>query len=154
AMSKQQTISPLQVIYGAFPDAVRFVGGQLTRVRDVQNPEGERTDTLGHRVREAVARRISQELRGITEHENTRLQRYTARRGQADEGGADARELDLILPALFDAQPAGPPGGGAGPAAPIAAPPSIRARDIGLIEVTEDARVRTRVFPRSVHCQR
>lgn len=149
------TLSPLQVIFRAFPDSVRYVGGHMTRVRDVSNPDGDRRDPLGVRIRQALARRMTYELARREAHEALRQQRFAARRAQppAQPENAEALEPDTILPELFDEETTGSPQRGTARATPVATP-MLHARDISLIEVTDDSFVRTRVFPRSVQCHR
>lgn len=159
-------ISPLQVIYQAFPGAVRFVSGQIARVRDISSSRGEREDRLSELVRRTVARRIFVELERRHAHDMLRHARRLERpravqaivEGRGIDGDADAipdafDPFDLVIPA--DEEPAVPAGGGAADA--LRAPPAPampREREISVIEIDEDATVRTRVFPRSVHCQR
>lgn len=164
-------ISPLQVLYQAFPDAVRFVAGQITRVRSVNSTRGDRDDPLSVLVRRAIAPRILAELQRRFAHESTRAQRRADRR--ADEGAAAGVAVgDGAVPAADIPVDEGVPNGfGAleelamadeapsqapAPGRPVQLlPPGMpRERDISLIEIDEDATVRTRVFPRSVHCQR
>lgn len=141
--SRSPRISPLQVIFTAFPDAARYIGAQITRVRDVTNPDGDRRDQLGVRIRQALAHRITAELARLDRHEALRQQRLTARRNAAAQGGgpAAAPETDLILPAFFDEDPP-QPGAAATAGVPSPAMPSVRASEISLIEVTDDSVVR------------
>ncbi|HEX2080455.1 MAG TPA: DUF1998 domain-containing protein [Longimicrobium sp.] len=161
-------ISPLQVIYQAFPDAMRFVSGQITRVRDVVSARGEREDRLSDLVRRSLARRIYTELARRHAHDLARYERRAARQALAGaaEGGGGATAagnagdsfdpFDLILPgdasdgALADGMGAA----AAGAARPPSPPAMPQEREISLIEVDDDATVRTRVFPRTVHCRR
>src|SRR5437899_896088 len=119
--SRRQTLSPLQVIFTAFPDAVRYVTGQMARVRDVSNATGDRRDQLSVRVREAVARRISGELRRREQHEQLR-QRGFAGTQAIRRGGAEVEEdaEPQVLPEIFN-DPGG--GGEVGQAAPEATRP-------------------------------
>ncbi len=143
---RRQTISLWQVVFTAFPGAVRYVGGQMTRVRDVSNPDGDRRDLLATQVKHRIAELIAGELAHRDEHELLRQQRFELRNPPDEAEGAEG-ELDL--PGFFDE------------AVPIADEPApverlqtrVRAGDISLIEVTDDAAVRTRIYPRSVHCQ-
>src|SRR5688572_13156738 len=100
--SRSPRISPLQVIFTSFPDAVRYIGGHMSRVRDVSNPDGDRRDQLSVRLRQALAVSISAELIRVDQHEADRQLRFTARHAApagADTGGGD---IDLDLPAFFD----------------------------------------------------
>ena len=124
----------------------------MVRVRDVSNPDGDRRDHLSTRIRDNLSRRIAGELQRRETHEQLREQRFAARRAaEASSGTATEHVEDLILPAAFDEAP---PVNSAAPAAPDTPRPTVRSRDISLIEVTEDSSVRARIFPRSVHCLR
>ena len=156
--SRPQTISPLQVIFNAFPDAVRYVGGTMTQVRDISNPDGDRRDALGVRIREELARRMDVELGQREAHEALQQQSFAARRAAQPQGGTGGQpiEADLVLPALFDEElPTGDdPAPGARQEPQVAPRARLRASDVSLIEVTADATVRTKVFPKSAQCQR
>src|SRR6266478_5110721 len=161
-------ISPLQVIYQAFPDAIRFVGGQITRVRNVVSSRGEREDRLSDVVRGLLARRIYVELTRRHAHDMIRYERRAARQaagvvaggvGAPRDAGAEAifDPFDLLPPDEAARQPELMDGGaeaGMPPARAPAAPGIPQEREISMIEVDDDATVRTRVFPRTVHCQR
>ena len=118
----------------------------MTRVRDISNADGDRRDLLATQVKRRVAELIAEELNHRDEHEQLRQQRFELRNPQ-DEAEDNAGDLDL--PGLFDDP------------VPIADEPApverlqtrVRAGDISLIEITDDAAVRTRIYPRSVHCQ-
>lgn len=143
----RQTISPWQVVFSAYPGSVRYVGGQMTRVRDISNPEGDRRDQLSTQVKRRVAELIAEELVHRDEHEQLRQQRYHLR----NDTGADADdEAELDLPGLFD-DPAPIAAANFAPQEQIQV--RVRAGDISLIEVTDDSAVRTKIYPRSVHCQ-
>lgn len=149
-------ISPIQVLYRAFPGAVRFVAQQITRIATIVSTRGDREDRLGDLVRRAIARRLRGELNRKHAHELQRQARRTAR-GQPPRGaaGSDTPESaatpPLIMPGGFEdvgVVPETPdPEGGSERT-------TVAEREIGLIEVDEDAIVRTRVFPRSAHCRR
>lgn len=151
--TRPQVISPLQVIFTTFPDAVRYTGTAMTQVRDISNPEGERRDALSIRVREELARRMDLELLSREAHEALQQQSFAARQvAQAQTGGP--AERDDVLPDFFDDAVATANGAAPAPGTP---PQNqvrgrLRANDISVIEVTDDALVRTRIFPRSVHC--
>src|SRR5205814_2304592 len=106
---RPQVISPLQVIFTAFPDAVRYVGGQMTRVRDISNPDGDRRDALSILIREALTRRMDLQLAQREAHEALQQQRFTARRAAQAQGATGGQEMepDVALPALFDEEPRG-----------------------------------------------
>lgn len=127
----------------------------MTRVRDISNPEGDRRDHIGGIIRELLSRRYSSELAHRESHERVRQERFASRRTPADGGSAAIPASDPILPEFFDepAESQSSPlptltGTGVTQGAPV-----VRARDISLVEVAEDSIVRTRVFPRSVHCR-
>jgi len=153
--TRSQVISPLQVIFTTFPGAVRYTGTAMTQVRDISNPEGERRDALSTRVREELARRMDLELLSREAHEALQQQSFAARQAaQSQSGGGD--EADEVLPDFFDdaattvSGPGAPPGG----TAQNRVRTRLRPSDISLIEVTDDALVRTRIFPRSAQCNR
>lgn len=158
--TRPQVISPLQVIFTTFPDAVRYTGPIMTQVRDISNPDGERRDSLSVRIREELARRMDLELAHREAHEALQQQSFAARQAAQSQGGVEGQlaEAELVLPAFFDEQSEPAVGAAAAPAGGAQAPAQPRARlrqsDISLIEVTDDALVRTRVFPRSAQCQR
>jgi hypothetical protein len=163
------TISPLQVIYQAFPDAIRFVSGQIARVRDVVSSRGDREDRLSGLVRRALARRIHAELMRRHAHDTMRYERRTARQG-ATPTPASGQVGDSAATGFDPFQLAAPEEGavtldaarelgsghdfatGAGGAP--SAPNTPHEREISLIEVDDDTTVRTSVYPRTVHCQR
>jgi hypothetical protein len=170
--SHASNISPLQVIYQAFPDAIRFVGGQITRVRNVVSSRGDRDDRLSDVVRGLLARRIYVELTRRHAHDMVRYERRAAREVERQAAGAVAGGAvmagDVVAEPAFDPFDLLPPyealgepermGGGADGGALAthapAAPGMPQEREISMIEVDDDATVRTRVFPRTVHCQR
>jgi hypothetical protein len=159
-------ISPLQVIYQAFPDAIRFLNGQITRVRNIMSSRGEREDRLSDLVRRSLARRIYAELARSHAHDVLRYQRRITRlaarqAAAASEAGGVVRAEPPAADAFdpFDlVVPEGTPETGApdhrGAQQAPAAPAMPQEREISLIEVDDDATVRTRVFPRTVHCHR
>jgi ssDNA-binding Zn-finger/Zn-ribbon topoisomerase 1 len=158
-MSRPQQISPLQVIYGTFPNAVRMIDGHITRVATVVSSRGDRDDALSDEVRHSLARRILVELRRQHGHDVVRAERRMARLAAAGQPQASAAAVDdLLLPGGFadDADAfADLAGGGETDVNGVFMPaePGLPAeRDISLIEVDQDASVRTRVFPRTAHC--
>jgi hypothetical protein len=148
--NKTTTLSPLQVLYGGYPGSVRYVSGQLNRIRDITNPNGDRRDQLSARVRQVVATLMTNEIRRRDEHEAIREQRYAVRRPQtAAQAPADS---ELELPALFDEESPSAPASLKTSGHALSSLSTVQPRDLSLIEVEEDVLVRTRVFPRSIHC--
>lgn len=150
---KPGRISPAQVVYGAFPGAVRFLGNQMNRVIDIVNPEGERKDPLSLKIRQEVVLRMNSEFSKISAHEQARRERFESRRLESNDTDPtrDVNKTDLILPDLFDLKQ-----GDESPDKNVSRTTSISltVRDVSLIEVNSGSSVRTEVFPRSVHCQR
>jgi hypothetical protein len=144
-MSNRQLLSPSAVLFTAYPGAFRYVDGGITRVSEITSLEGDRTDPLSTRVRRAVARRIDAELGQVRAHTEERSRRAAARRGQGL--AAAALTEDDFLMNLF--------GDGGRPTEAVAAvtPTGLGIGDVGLIRVDAEARVRTRLYPRSFHCQ-
>ncbi|MGH8544368.1 MAG: hypothetical protein ACREX3_12230, partial [Gammaproteobacteria bacterium] len=150
-------ITPIQVLYRAFPGAVRFVAQQMTRVGNIVSTRGDREDRLGELVRRALTRRIRAELNRRHVHDTQRQARRAARAqpragGPAPAEGGAATPPELVMPGGFDDQP---PAAAEEPEAEGGSErTAVAERDIGLIEVDDNATVRTRVFPRSAHCRR
>src|SRR5437588_2319294 len=152
-------ITPIQVLYRAFPGAVRFVAQQMTRVNTIVSTRGDREDRLGELVRRALTRRIRAELNRRHAHDTQRQARRAARAeprpgGPAPaEGGQPGPGLpELVMPGGFADQPraaADEPEEEDGPERT-----AVAGRELSLSEVDDDATVRTRVFPRSAHCRR
>lgn len=151
--SRSQVISPLQVIFTTFPDAVRYAGTAMTQVRDISNPEGESRDALSMRVRDELARRMDLELLSREAHENLQQLSFAARQAAQPQVGS-AEQADEVLPDFFDDASATVTGAiaAAGNATHNRVRTRLRPSDISIIEVTDDALVRTRVFPRSAQC--
>jgi len=136
-------MSALQVIYTAFPGAIRYVGRSMARVRDVGAAATERLDPLSHRVREGLARRMEGELARVVAHQSERMGRFAPASDAVRDGGEGGDGSADELPGIFDL--GDDPVHDTGRHIPSA---SVRAADIGLIEVDANTVVRTKAFPR------
>lgn len=142
---KKNIIPAYQTIFRAFPGTIRYLNGQLVKIRNILNPNGERLDPLSARVKMGLVDRIIPEIERIQTHQQERNRRVSQRQNNEenpsnseedfldsffDDEFNDEFENDVLQVASINLQP----------------------RDISLIEIDPDTSLRTNVYPRSVHC--
>src|SRR5581483_909603 len=149
-MSERKHVSPTEVIFRGFPDAMRNAARAVVRIRSIENRAGDTPN--GQMVRHILARvaeRITDELALQTAHRQEQLRRRRVRRNEAaNPANNTGSDTDDLFGAMF----------GDGPAvADVADPetitePTIRPQNINFVLVDSDALTRTRLFPRTFYC--
>lgn len=143
-MTRPNRISPTAVVFTAYPNAFRNIANAIVRIKSISHPEGELRNRRVRYVLERIAERMTQEYARVEQHhqEAQRRRRHHSQSSSATSKDATLDDIFGEVEILEDRSE--------GEGEEIH---PIRASSLSFILVDDDSNIRTRIFPRSFHCQ-
>lgn len=146
-MAEPNYVSPSQVVYYRFPNAFFNQPNAVVQIRYITNKAGELGNPrINQYVREQIARRMTLDLQVKTSHHNKIKTRRASQKGQmkSDDGQSNDILDDVFGAVSFNFEEL---------ETSDSEMSSVRPQDIEFILIDTNARVRTRIFPRTFYCR-